>query len=172
MKIEFDFDIDDWMAFQKYYILNSKQVKRSKIFTTLLLPVIFSIFSLIDIINGNFSPARLVFYGIIFLLWIFINPKWMNRKMLKQVKKMINEGDNSGIFGKHEIDFEEDRIIWKNPESEEKVKWSGVKKLGETDNYYFLYVTAVSAIIIPKQKLNIDKEELDKLLKENISQAK
>jgi high-affinity Fe2+/Pb2+ permease len=168
MKIEFDFDIDDWMEFQKHHVLNSKQVKRSKIFVTLILPVMSSVFIYIDIIKDRLSPARLVFYVVITLIWILINPKWMNRSILKKAKKMLNEGDNSGVLGKNEVYFEESGIIHKMSGSEHKINWSGIKKLEETDTYYFLYDSALSAIIIPKQKLNVDKEALDKLLKDNI----
>ncbi|WP_422362445.1 YcxB family protein [Reichenbachiella sp.] len=44
-----------------------------------------------------------------------------------------------------------------------------MKKIEETIDYYFLYNTAVSAIIIPKKKIENDLEELDKILKTNIA---
>jgi hypothetical protein len=165
MKIEFNFDIEDWMEFQKNYLRNSKQVKKMKITATLMVPAIFLVLTFINLMSGRLKPAQTWVYVIASLLWILFYPRMMNRSMLKKTAKMLTEGDNSGILGKHEIDFEENWIIHKTPASEQKTKWGGIKKLEETDNHYFLYDTAISAIIIPKQKLNIDKDELDKLIK-------
>jgi len=32
MKIEFDFELSDWMEFQKHFLKNSKQFKKSKLY--------------------------------------------------------------------------------------------------------------------------------------------
>jgi hypothetical protein len=165
VKIEFDFDIKDWMEFQKSCLRNSKQVKKIKITTTLMLPALFLVLTIIDLMSGRLKPMEPWVFGIASLLWILFFPSIINRRILKKTEKMITEGDNSGILGKHELDFEENWIIHKTSESEQKIRWSGIKKLEETNNYYFLYDTAISAIIIPKQKLNIDKDKLDKLIK-------
>ncbi|MDR2916331.1 MAG: hypothetical protein LBV74_16145 [Tannerella sp.] len=39
MTITFDFDINDMMAFQEHLLIHTKQFKNTKLFVTLLLPV-------------------------------------------------------------------------------------------------------------------------------------
>ena len=102
-------------------------------------------------------------------MWIVFYPKRMDKTALAKTKKIIEEGDNTGILGMHKITLNDEEIIHVEPESERKIKWKGIKKLEENDTHYFLYNTAISAIIIPKQKVLNDIEKLDKKLKSNIA---
>lgn len=168
MKIEFEFDIDDWMEFQKHYLNNSKQFKRVKIIFTALLPCVLACFIISSIIEGQFNVITLIVYFIVSILWIIIFPKRMSKRQLKSVKKIITDGDNLGLLGMHEYIFNEDHIFIKKLESEQKMYWSGIKKVKENDSYYFLYDSALSAIVLPKQKIK-NVEELDMILKKHLS---
>ncbi|MBK6953360.1 MAG: YcxB family protein [Crocinitomicaceae bacterium] len=90
---------------------------------------------------------------------------------MKRAKKLLAEGDNSGYLGKHEIEFTNDEIKSTVPQSTSTINWKGITRFIETDQYYFLYNSAASALIIPKFKLQIsdaEKAELDKLIKSKV----
>lgn len=87
------------------------------------------------------------------------------RYNIKRGEKIINEGDNSGVLGEHSLSIDDQRIVHIMPESEQKVTWNGIKKMEETETYYFLYDTALSAIIIPKFKIPNELKEVDQMLK-------
>ncbi len=169
MKIEFNFEMNDWMEFQKHYFRNSKQFRRTKIIVATSLPLIFCAIIIFELLKGEFRPVSIIVFGLVSLLWIIFYPKRMFNRTLDKTRKMIEEGDNTGILGRHELTLNDDGIIHVEPESEQKIKWSGIKKLEESDSYYFLYNTAVSAIVIPKQKVLNNIEQLDKILKSNIA---
>ena len=54
-------------------------------------------------------------------------------KWFKKVGDQINEGDNSGLLGKHSIPFSEDKVIAILPESEYQLNWNGIKLLNNID---------------------------------------
>lgn len=169
MVIEFDFEMKDWIEFQKYYLKTSKQFNRSKIIITAIVPLIFCILLVLKLIRNDLSLIEVAVFVIISVLWIMLYPKRFYNKVLDKARKMLEEGDNSGIFGRHKVTLTDEGIIHTEPESEQNIKWSGIKKLAESDEYYFLYNTPVSAIIIPKPKNETDLKQLDKILKSRIA---
>lgn len=77
----------------------------------------------------------------------------------------MEKGDNSGFLGLHTMSFSQEGIHDKGPQIEYKVTWEGIKKWEETEDHYFLYNTAVSAIFIPKKKIGESAKQLDEVLK-------
>lgn len=169
MEIEYDFEMNDWVEFQKNHLQNSKQFKRTKLIVSLMLPLIFSILIIFDLIKGEFNPVGWIIYSMMSLLWVLYYPKRMMNRTLDKARKMMEEGDNSGIVGHHKLILDDDGIMDIGPDCESKIKWNGIKKIVETEGYYFLYNTALSAIIIPKTKIEKGTEQLDKLLKAKVA---
>lgn len=169
MQITYDFDIEDWVAFQRHYIKNAPAFRRNRIIAQLLPLTILLFLILFDVINGDFKPFTLIFYVVISALWVFLYPKRMIKRTIDNARKMIEAGDNSGLLGRQELILGEDAITAINENSEQKTKWSGIKKLEETEAYYFLFESAISAIIIPKKKVVGRLEEVDKILKSKLT---
>lgn len=172
MKLVYDFDLNDWMAFQENHLDNSKQFKRIKIIMTFVLPAIWLGIITVEYLIGNFN---LLGAGILFvasILWILFYPKRLKNSALKRAKKLLAEGDNSGYLGKHEVELNDQEIKSAAPQSTSTINWKGITRLIETDQYYFLYNTAASALIIPKFKLKItdaEKLELDRMIKMKVA---
>jgi hypothetical protein len=168
MKLEFDFDLNDWMAFQENYLDNSKQFARTKRIVTWIFPFICTSVILIDYNRGKFNPFLVGMFAVASILWVLFYPKRVKNSALKRAKKLLSDGDNSGYLGKHETELTDESIKSTAPQSTTTISWNGIKKYVETDQYYFLYNTVASALIIPKFKLKIsdaEKAELDKLIK-------
>ena len=69
--------------------------------------------------------------------------------------------------GKKELEFQENGLLFREEHSEQKVSWEGIFTIRETGDHYFIYVSSVSGIIIPKTKLTLsdaEKEELHTML--------
>lgn len=168
MQIEFELDMNDWMELQKCHHQNSKQFQRTKLIVTLIMPIVCSVFLTIDAINGKLGWLNIVVFGILSLLWVVFYPKRFVNRTIEKTKKTLDEGDNSGLLGKHKIILNDEGLHCTLPLSEQKIQWAGIKKVIETNDYLFLYVTSVSAIIIPKKKIEKDVVELSKMLKANV----
>lgn len=172
MKLEYDFDINDWMAFQENYLDNSKQFARTKRIVTWILPFICTSVILIEYNMGKFNPFLAGMFAVASILWVLFYPKRVKNSALKRAKKFLSEGDNSGYLGKHETELTDESIKSTVPQSTTTIHWNGIKKFVETDQYYFLYNTVASALIIPKFKLllsDAEKKELDRLIKTKIT---
>lgn len=172
MKLEYDFDLNDWMAFQENFLTNSKQFARTKRIVTWMLPFMALSILVIEYNLGKFNPflAGLLLFACV--LWVIFYPKRFKNSTMKRAKKMLSEGDNSGYLGKHEIEFTNDEIKSTIPQSSTTMNWDGIRQYIETDQYYFLYNLAASALIIPKFKLkitNAEKSELDRLIKSKMA---
>ncbi|UTW64383.1 YcxB family protein [bacterium SCSIO 12741] len=168
MTLQFDFDMEDWMEFQKHFIANSKRMKRTKWMITLIPPVIMAFVFLSNLSKREGGEIAFGAMVVMMGLWIWLYPKRFDKRVLKQVRNTIESGDNSAILGSTSIQFEEEGITHKTPEVERKLKWSGIKRVGESDEYFFLYDSAVSAIVIPKKKIQVAEEELREVLKANM----
>ena len=64
MEIKFDFELDDWIGFQKNYLKNSKNFKKTKIISILLVPIIFIIMMLMDYLKDDFKISSAFIFGI------------------------------------------------------------------------------------------------------------
>jgi hypothetical protein len=63
-------------------------------------------------------------------------------------------------FSKGELKyiFNEDVIEYDAPDSSGNLKWSTLKKFKETKEFFYLYTTSFSAIIIPKRAFNSESD--------------
>ena len=130
-----------------------------------MVPGIFFFFIIKDIIQGKtIHLTSLLIYLTITVLWVLLYPKRIDKNIEKRMKKQIASGDNSGILGKQSITFKENEIMSTSPESEHKLTWNGIKKVVENDDYYFLYNSAISAIVIPKVEIEAHLNDLDSIL--------
>lgn len=71
---------------------------------------------------------------------------------------MFREGKNVDLLGEHQMEMTDEGIEDKTSKSETKLNWSGIEKLQENDQYFFLYNSSVSAYIFPKRDFqNVDE---------------
>ncbi len=157
MKLRFEFTIHDWMAFQHQYLQGSKEAKKSKYFMMASLPVCFLVLSIIQVVTQMFHPELFLAYVLVSALWLLFAPMLFDRHVMKMTKKMIEEGDNKGILGTHEVEMTEDHLRTKEPGSESSIIWSVVSKVEETPEFFFLYNTAISAVVIPKAEITAEE---------------
>ena len=157
------------MEFQKHHHNNSKQFKRTKNYLYFLFGILYVGVLLIDYLLHGFRPTLFIVFSLFIMIWIIWLSKGFMKLVLKKTKKLLEEGDNSGILGNTKFLTSDDGFIIQEPESESKAKWSAIKKFEETEDHYYLYLTTVSAIIIPKKEIENKLEELDRILKSKIS---
>lgn len=75
MKLEYDFDINDWMAFQENYLDNSKQFHRTKRIVTWMFPFIWISIIVVEYNFGKFNPFLAGLLLVACVLWVLFYPK-------------------------------------------------------------------------------------------------
>ncbi|WP_422358806.1 hypothetical protein [Reichenbachiella sp.] len=114
MEIKFDFDMDDWMEFQKLYIQNSHQHKRARLISTLIVPGFFIVFLTSYYTNGGSGILLPINFGLISIAWILFYPKHMLNRTMDNARKILENGDNSGTLGIHNLVFSDEGILNQN----------------------------------------------------------
>ena len=165
LQIKYEFEMDDWMALQKHHLQQSKPFKNSVLLITILVPVFFSLFLLMHLIRGEFNIIIAIIFAVLSVFWLIFFPKRAMSIFLPRIKRRLENGDNSSVLGWHTLTFTDKDILQIKPELETRIQWSGIQNVGVNDAYIFIYLTTISAIVIPKNKLvNKDLEQLIALL--------
>ncbi len=170
MKLEFDFEISDWIAFQQSHKKSSSEFKRAQIGIAAIVPVVFCLFVLVDFVLDNIMVVKLLIGAVLSLLWGVYIPKWRARRTDKELEKeILSRNEKLDILGHHKLQLNEEELICILPKCEQRVRWVGITQLKESATHYFLYNATDAAIVIPKDKAGEQLEELDNLLKAKIS---
>ena len=90
---------------------------------------------------------------------------------VRVAEKVADDPSNSSIFLETELTFSETGITIKDEMKETRYQWKAFVKKQESNLYYFLFLNAIQAVIIPKKQLpNAElKSQLDKLLAQQLS---
>ena len=153
MRLEYTLTEQDFIAFNLHYAKHSKTVKRSLFFQHYIVAIIFFAVPLSVFLIG---PPGQVYTEVpfIFLLagiiWIVFYPKYFYNHIERNIKKMLREGSYSKLLGKHHLQITDEGIIETNSGGETKRNWNGIEKIEENEAYIFIYVSSMSANIVPK----------------------
>ncbi|MCK5061449.1 YcxB family protein [Candidatus Parcubacteria bacterium] len=173
MEISYKLDEKDFVEYNMFHFKHSKTVKKlvnSKYFYSgffLFLYLLISFFS-------DWEPAIMASYStflILALLFYFAWDKYYYRQMKKNVKKLISEDANNGLVGDQKMIISEEGIKTVNEYKKSETTWAGVNKLMENNNYFFIYIAAYQAYVVPKRCFN-SKEDKDNFRNEIMKNLK
>jgi len=150
IEIEYKNSLDDINAFAGYHFDHSETAKRTIQRTRYL-----SVIGMLIILALISRIARLytyLFVGVPVAVIYFIQfPNMMKKIGANSVKRSYMEGRNIGLFEPRKISLTPERILVTSAYGESAVNWRTVEKILENDKFIFMYITSVSAFIIPKQ---------------------
>jgi hypothetical protein len=168
MEINYNLTEEDYLNFNMFHVKNSKAVKRTLNMQRFLTPIIFIVLSYVLSKVGNMSFFELfIAFLIVSILWIIFYPRYFYSYVIRNTKKMIKEGKNDGLLGKHHMILSEEGIIDSTSNGETKVTWSGIQTVSEDKHNIYLYNSSVSAYILPKRELD-DVEGIKTYLKSKV----
>ncbi|MGJ4786723.1 YcxB family protein [Leptospira koniambonensis] len=158
---EFLLETEDAETFHKYYIKNSKQFQRTKWIASSIAPLILTAFLISDYYKGDSNIlSNAIIYGILSIFSIYFIPRRIEKRALTTTKKMMEEGDNSELFGKLTFEFSEESLLVQSKNLRSNLLWNGITKQTKTKDYYYLFTSEACAYILPKSKLGFDEKEI------------
>ena len=161
MKTSFNFDMKDWIEFQKYGLLTNKSYKKWKYISLLMIPILLIILTILDYFKYGFLLGqKILFYLVVSIIWILFRYFFYDKLIIKKIKKILEKWNNSSLIWEHTISFEEDCFNISLPWSDSKVYWSKINKIEENEKYIFIFNSSLSAYIIPKFKLWDNSENI------------
>jgi len=160
MKLNYELTEQDYLDFNIYHSKHSPTIKKSILLQRALGPVVFLIapFLAIRITNIPLWYWLAIFF-ISSIIWFVFYPKYFNWELSRRVSKLLNEGKNLDMVGSRSINLTQDGLIESTPHSESKVGWDMVEMINETEDYIYIYISAVSAYIVPIRVFKDAKEK-------------
>lgn len=172
LKIHYELTEEDYLHFNLFHVKQSKTAIKSLKIQRFITPVFFIIAAFIFSGIGDMPVVfPLIIFGLISIVWLIFYPKYFYSLVMRQSKKMLKEGKNDGLLGQQQMVLSEEGIVYLTSNGESQVKWTGIKKIVEDSDFFYLYNSSVSAYILPKRALSSVKEAEDyfssKLVREN-----
>ena len=158
VRIAFDYDVDDAVAYAQYYYGQSKIFQRAIIIVKWCFPVLSALVLFILGLLGK--KSFILITGIIYLLlsvwWMWYIPGKIKKNSLKKARKKLLEQQrkNPIFFGNREMFFsKDDGIRTVSQASDTTIKLSAIINVVKADDYYFLFVSDIEALVIPIRKI-------------------
>lgn len=160
MELEFELLEQDYINFNIDHAKKASALKKNILMQRILGPIIFSLFPfIIRMYTEILMWYWVTIFGILSVSWYVFYPKYFNWEMARRLKKMLKEGNNENILIQRKIRLSEQGILETSPIGETNISWSQVDKVEETDEYIYIYISSISAHIIPKRVFSDEDEK-------------
>lgn len=136
--------MDDLAAFNKYHWANFPAQQRSEFFL-ILFSCLLGVLLLVSLWLREFWWV-LYFAGLLMISGI----SWKYRTSKSFYKKFYT-GKDKGMIGEIELTISSEGIFEKSEAGDTKIKWSGVEKIEQNEQYVFVYIGSLMAYVIPKR---------------------
>ncbi|MBS4025892.1 MAG: YcxB family protein [Clostridia bacterium] len=156
MEIKYEVIKEDVLDFNMYVLSKSSTAKRSLFLQRFAGPVIFMIFALLLNVLRDESVFIYVPFVIASLIWVLLYPRYFTRHVEKHVSKMLNEGENKAMVGKHILSVNPDEIIETTDVGETKIRWNAIQKIVVTERQVYIFFGEMMAFIIPLRSFDED----------------
>lgn len=172
MKITFELTEDDYINYNIDHSKQSESVKRSLLIQRFMGPAIFVI---APFIITQFTDIPLWYWLLVFgvasILWFIFYPKYFRGEIARRVKKMLEEGNNENLFNQRSLELTSDGITEKSSIGKSHIHWAKINHLEETADYFYIYISSVSAHIVPKRVFGSlrEQENFAQIIIENIN---
>ena len=164
---------EDYMNYYTYIMWDSPGNKRKRLmyYVRQILPILLFLaaFYYTGLLQRQ-SNFILLIVGFLFLTTL-LSVMGIRSNTMRQAEKIASEPDNDPIFLETQLTASEKGLQLSDSVSETHYQWKAVIRKLESRNYYFLFVNALQAIIIPKRVFHSADERLqfDRLLSQYLS---
>jgi hypothetical protein len=162
MKLECNLDNNDYLQHQLYKASKRRSVKIQRIRSRIISSGILFLLGIYAYILFK-NVFYIIVLGIISLIYFLIHPLYFRQLYRRHYSKFIKENYNINPEKKGFLEIYDNFILMKEEESasELKVDIKEIKEIVEIQTNYFIIVTDVSSIILPK---NIETNEFINIL--------
>jgi hypothetical protein len=153
MQLRYSVAPDDLVAFYRFY---SREDPRGRRFYSVIwwwflgcLVVLTTLAVLRDR-----SPYSVALWGILTLLWLLFGSRYLLLATFWFLGRRFKRSDLSSHTGDHRLAVEDAGIRISSLAMETLLDWSAVKRIEATDSHTFIYVSDVSALVIPHRSVS------------------
>ncbi len=157
ISINYEITLEDILQFNLYVQKQSPSQQRFISFIQYFFPIIiiFLSFYLIYMVGLQLQS---ILYIIFSILWFVFIPKLIRITTKYQAKRLLGEGKNSAMLGNFILTLSENSIHYRSDSGESTTHWNGINKISESNQYIYIFLSSISAYIIPKKAFAKDEE--------------
>ena len=150
---------EDYIEFNEFHQLIHSEVGKRNLFKLRLIgPMISIVIFILARAEIMLIVTEVIVLCIFSIVCVTQAKKIMKRGIRKTILKM-KETEGLPFAGETTLNFTEDQIIEITKGYEVKVDYKKVEDVCETEEAFYVYMSSVQAIIIPKRVLDQDKEK-------------
>ena len=148
-ELEYSITPDDAAAFQRYHFKTSLSSPRYYVMR-LVWGILAS--AMLFILALGWKNTWAVLLLILFwALYLVMIPLSIRRSSASYAKRLKKEGANKALWGKRRLTINAQELVESSEVEESRIRWAGVERVTENSDYIFIYLTTVSAQVIPKR---------------------
>ena len=161
MEITFKLTEEDYIIYNISHAGRSPSMKKSIFIQRIMGPAIFVFMPFIVM---RFTDIPLWYWLLVFggasIIWFAYYPKYASWEITRRVNKMLEEVDNENLFNQRTLVLTDEGITETSSIGESHIRWDKINHLEETEDYLYIYVSSVSAHIVPKRVFeNLSEQE-------------
>ena len=151
--IEYENSYDDLLAFTRFHMVTSPAGKRTRLLVGSMAAVVVLAFGI------SFSLAAQVPWMIPLFALLSLGAAAGSRRALlrsvgKSAERLYRDGKNVGMTGWHRLTITERELHEESAGGSQVTKPEAIEKVMETEDHVYIYVSAVSAHVIPRDRVS------------------
>lgn len=174
MELKYHLTLDDYIAFNLAHFKQDRNTRRRRLIARIMGPVLLiAAAGLIMLYVGRFDTLVTVIYGIFAVLWVITYPSYEEKRLKKNLQKMLESSENRFILGDRTLMLGEAEFISSGEKNENRCRYELIERMCADDGHFYLYVGAANAVIIPFSAFGSEREkqEFVALLTEKVQKA-
>ena len=169
LQLNYKLTDEDYIEFNEFHQLIHSEVGKRNLFKLRLIGPMISILAIVIFILARAKIMLIVTEVIVLCIFSIVcvtqAKKIMKRGIRKTILKM-KETEGLPFAGETTLNFTEDQIIEITKNQELKVDYKKIQDVCETEKAFYVYISSMEALIIPKRVLNQEMEiQLNQILK-------
>ena len=149
--VEYSVDDDDLVAFQEHHFRTSPAMRKTQTRNRYGVAVLYFLAGAVLLVVGATAAALLV--ALVAALWTALYPSYSRRVVRKRAVAISREGDNSNLYGPHQLSLEVGELVVSSPSGTTRIKAASIPRIDSTEAYLFIYLSGASALLIPRVKV-------------------
>ncbi len=155
----------DYIRFNYYVYYNDKSAKETYNIFKFKLPVaIWILFTIYFVLYGNLKMFAIITisYLIFWLIFMFFLGFTFEKYIKKIVKITVENAKKNGTLSYdtiNKVNFNENEIIEELPNKKNILKYEVIEKIIISNDYYYIFLNSIEAIIIPNTAVKTKKEK-------------
>lgn len=162
LQLNYKLTDEDYIEFNEFHQLIHSEVGKRNLSLLKLIGPMISILAIVIFILAR-AEIMLIVIEVIALcifsmVWIALSKKIMKRGIRNTILKM-KKTEGLPFAEKTTLNFMEDQIIEITKNQELKVDYKKIQDVCETEKVFYVYISSMEALIIPKRVLDQDMEK-------------